>query len=416
MRALNPLPARPSTTGPRVALYSHDTMGVGHVRRNLLIAQALDEPPVSATVLLIAGAKEANGFALPPGADCLTLPALHKTADGAYRSRALGLSLPELTALRARAITAALRAFDPDVLVVDKEPLGAVGELGPALRALAARGKARCVLGLRDVLDDPAAVRREWAAAGSAEAVRDFYHAVWVYGDPAVYDVVAECGLGPAVAAKATYTGYLDPCARLRLAPPVEGPDVPSGRFALCAVGGGQDGARVAEAFAAAERPTGLGGVVVTGPYMPADARDRLHRRAAADPTLRVLEFVAEPCRLLRRTDRVVAMGGYNTVCEVLAFEKPALVVPRVSPRREQLIRAERLRDRGLLDVLHPDAVSPQAVARWLAADVAPPPARSRVDLDGVRRLPGLLADLLADTCPLPPVPSARAEVRHAAP
>src|SRR5262245_35394626 len=54
---------------PRVLLYSHDTMGIGHVRRNLLIAQALTAPPVSATVLLVAGAREAGAFSLPPDVD-----------------------------------------------------------------------------------------------------------------------------------------------------------------------------------------------------------------------------------------------------------------------------------------------------------------------------------------------------------
>ena len=116
----------PSAAGPRVALYSHDTMGVGHMRRNLLIAQALAAPPLSASVLLVAGAKEATAFALPPGVDCLTLPALYKAVDGHYQSRALGVSMRELVGLRGRVIAAALRAFQPDVLVVDKEPRGAV--------------------------------------------------------------------------------------------------------------------------------------------------------------------------------------------------------------------------------------------------------------------------------------------------
>src|SRR5829696_2043547 len=154
-----PGPHAAGTTRPRVALYSHDTMGIGHVRRNLLVAQALAVPPLSATVLLVAGAKEVNEFALPPGTDCLTLPSLRKTPDGHYESRALGLSLPDLIRLRARSLASALRAFRPDVLVVDKEPRGAVGELEPALRALRACGRTRCVLGLRDVLDDAATVR-----------------------------------------------------------------------------------------------------------------------------------------------------------------------------------------------------------------------------------------------------------------
>src|SRR5215212_3344469 len=93
---------RPAEGRPRVALYSHDTMGIGHTCRNLLIARTLAAPPVSATVLLVAGAREAGAFPLPPGIDCLTLPALHKSADGEYRPRALQMDLAELVGVRAR--------------------------------------------------------------------------------------------------------------------------------------------------------------------------------------------------------------------------------------------------------------------------------------------------------------------------
>src|SRR5262249_37899123 len=185
---------------PRVALYSHDTMGIGHMRRNLLIARALaagHPPPV---VLLIAGAREVSSFDLPPGVDCLSLPALCKDGAGQYRARHLDLPLDDLIALRGRPIAAAREAFAPDVFIVDKVPRGAVNELDPALRSVRTNGRVRCVLGLRDVLDEPAAVRREWREAGGDDTVAACYDAVWVYGDPAVYDPVAEYGFGPEVA------------------------------------------------------------------------------------------------------------------------------------------------------------------------------------------------------------------------
>lgn len=421
MRAAARRPARGAFAGRpgecRVALYSHDTMGIGHMRRNLLIAQALAVPPVSATVLLIAGAREAGAFALPVGVDCLTLPSLSKDDDGQYRSRSLGLSLRELTGLRARTITAALAAFAPDVLVVDKEPRGAVGELDAALADLRERGQTRCVLGLRDVLDAPATVRRQWRAAGNEKAVRDYYDAVWVYGDPGVYDLARECRFSPAVRAKLTFTGYLDPCVRLRgavngAAPDACGCEAPIGPYVLCLVGGGQDGARLAEAFAATELPRRLTGVIVTGPFMPADARDRLRELASENPRLRVMEFLAEPCRLVRGAERVVAMGGYNTVSEILGFEKPALIVPRVKPRQEQLIRAERLRELGLLDVLLPDEVTPAALRQWLRRDAASPQVRGRIDLNGTARLPALLRAVRAGV----PARSFATEFTHATP
>src|SRR5207245_10764269 len=92
----------------------------------------------------------------------------------------------------------------------------------------------------------------------------------------------------------------------------------------------------------------------------------------------------------------VIAMGGYNTICEVLSFEKHALIVPRVKPKPEQWIRAQRMRELGLLEVLHPDKLNPRALTEWLARELGPPPAsRSRVDFGGLSRIPDLLAELL---------------------
>lgn len=385
----------------RIALYSHDTMGLGHTRRNLLIAQTLAASG-QPSILMLAGAREAGAFAMPPGVDVLTLPALHKRRDGRYQARYLDMPLRELIGLRSKAIRTALEAFQPDVFIVDKAPRGALGELDPTLAYLRARGRTGCVLGLRDVLDEPPSVRDEWSRATNDEAIRDYYDTVWVYGDPTVYDSVREYGFSGHVAAKVRYTGYLDPRKRLDL-PEVGGGErlvdlgLPPGRLALCLVGGGQDGARLAEAFAQADLPPGTNGVILTGPFMPPEARERLHRSVARRPRARVLDFVAEPDRLLSRADRVIAMGGYNTVLEVLSFEKRALIVPRVKPRTEQLIRAERLRELGLLDVLHPDEVHPDALAQWLARDFGPPPrARGRIDLNGLVRLPRLLEAVLA--------------------
>jgi predicted glycosyltransferase len=386
-------------------------MGIGHMRRNLLIAGALARGPSPAVILLIAGARHINAYGVPPGVDCLSLPALRKEANGRYQSRHLDLPLSELIALRAHLITAALEAFAPDVLIVDKVPRGAVNELDTALEILRRGGRTRCVLGLRDVLDEPETVRCEWVEGGYDWAVRHWYHAIWVYGDPTVYDPVAEYGFPPDVAALLRYTGYLDQRQRTRLedlgghelsARLAESP----GRLALCLVGGGEDGAPLAEAFARADFPPDLTGVILTGPFMPPGVRENLHRQAArtccagAPGRLRVLDFVTDTDLLLDRADRVVTMGGYNAVCEVLSYEKPALVVPRVRPRLEQLIRAERLRDLGLLDLLHPDDLSPRALTEWLARDLGPVArARDRINLNGLDHLPALIADLLGDPC-----------------
>jgi len=404
----------------RVALYSHDTMGLGHMRRNLLLAQALKRSPLQAVVLMIAGAREASLLTSAAGVDCVALPSLRKDGDGHYHPRHLEIPLQELLALRAQTARAALEAFDPDVLIVDNVPRGAVRELDPVLESLRAKRRTRLVLGLRDVLDDPLTLQGQWARAQNQDAVRLYYDAIWIYGDAAVYDAVREYGFAPDVAAKVRYTGYLDQRARLRFGgsngkDPVTALGLSPARPALCLVGGGQDGAELAEAFVEAELPPDTNGVLVTGPCMPADVRRRLCRGAAQRPGRRVVRFLREPTRLLRHADRVVAMGGYNTVCEILSFGKPALIVPRVKPRCEQLIRAERLRALGLVEVLHPADLSPAALSAWLARDPGPvPSARGLIDLNGLSRIPGLLRELL-DTGPrLPLRRQSRVQAHHA--
>jgi predicted glycosyltransferase len=177
---------------------------------------------------------------------------------------------------------------------------------------------------------------------------------------------------------------------------PLESLSLPVGRLMLCLVGGGQDGDRLAEAFSQAELPADACGVIVTGPFMSPQAHQLLSERAAANPRLRVLGFITEPTMLVARADRVIAMGGYNTVCEVLSFEKRALIVPRVKPRREQIIRAERLRDLGLIDMLNGDDVNPRALSEWMSRDLPPLQVEGRINFGGLDRLPALAEEVLA--------------------
>lgn len=403
--------ARIDVTG-RIALYSHDTMGLGHIRRNLLIGQTLAEFDSSRAILLISGTRAATHFELPTRVDCVTLPGLRKEANGRYAPRRLSLDLHTLTRLRAATIRAALEAFDPDLLIVDNVPAGADAELTSSLAWTRERGT-HVVLGLRDVLDAPEQVREEWRRARNEQIIANHYDEVWVYGDRTVYDPAREYDFSPALARKLKYTGYLNQCRRLdRHAegplPPDE-PEIGSEPIALCLVGGGEDGARLAEAFARASAPGSARRVIVTGPFMARDRRRALEECAARDPTLTVLGFIGEPGALVEHAACVIAMGGYNTTCEVLSFNKRALIVPRVWPRLEQWIRAQRLQQLGLVDMLSPEVATSERLTSWLAGNFGRPvPARASIDLDGlirVRHFAHALAPERSDATPEPLLP-----------
>lgn len=379
---------------PRVVLYSHDTMGLGHMRRNILIARSLATSHLEANVLLVSGAKEIGRFDLPPGIDCLVLPSYRKSASGDYESRHLDLQTAELMRLRAHTIHASVTMFDPDVMVVDNVPRGALGELDDTLSGLNAKGRARLVLGLRDVLDAPKVTQLEWEKRKNLNAIQWHYDEVWVYGDPNIYNLCESYDFGDNFAKKVRFTGYLDarkravPRADEIIAPEAEDELPDDSGYNLCLVGGGEDGFALAEAFARAKQPPGNKGLLITGPFMSTDKTRLLNQIAADKPDLQILGFVTEPTRLLANARRVVAMGGYNTVNEVLAFNRPTLIVPRIRPRLEQLIRSERLAALGHIDMLYPHALAPEAISLWLKKpDSALPKPRGAIDLGGLGRL-----------------------------
>jgi predicted glycosyltransferase len=95
-------------------------------------------------------------------------------------------------------------------------------------------------------------------------------------------------------------------------------------------------------------------------------------------------------------------MGGYNTVCEVLVAGKPLLVVPRIRPREEQMIRASRLAELGLLSLMHPDRMTTADLSRWIRTPVPPSMVPQEVvDFRGLARLPGILGRTVREQAPL---------------
>ncbi|WP_241666537.1 glycosyltransferase family protein [Jejubacter calystegiae] len=368
----------------RLAFYSHDTMGLGHIRRNMLLANAVLKRRPSTEILLINGIRESGIFHFPEGMDSVTLPGYRKMQDGKYRPSSLGHDIHRLVELRVNVIQAALTSFRPDVMVVDNVPRGAMSELDSILPMLARQGT-HLVLGLRDIIDEPTEVQRQWRKLDNQRAIRDYYHDVWVYGDARFYDLRSAYQLEKSVVDKTSFMGYLNatyhapqPQLADNLVIDVKKP------WILCMVGGGQDGYQLASTFAHAQLPEGFSGILITGTMMPTAEFEALQQIVCQRDDLHIIRFIPNPLALLRQAHSIIAMGGYNSTLEILSLNKRALIIPRISPRQEQWIRAIHLAQRNLVSCLHPEDLTPEALSQWICSSWQPDNPRRHLNLDGL--------------------------------
>jgi predicted glycosyltransferase len=385
---------------PRFILYSHDGLGLGHVRRNIAIAAAIAEQDSRSSILIVTGCPEADRLGLPPNADVLRLPSLRKLGNTRYSPRRLPMTGARLQRLRAAEIAATVESLDPDVMLADRHPLGIGDELRPALEGLRQAGGA-AALGLRDVLDDPASIQVELEAEGWADAVARYYDLVLVYGSASILDQTEAYGFPPAVSERMVYTGYVVHPAALGGA---SVDSLPAGvreprprPLVLATAGGGEDGGRLYRAFVDAAAGAPWDGVVVTGPDLPgADAQ--LLRLQAREVGVDVYRFADNLPAWFDAVDALVCMGGYNTLCEAALRDLSTVCVPRVFPRTEQLIRARLFAGAHPLRVLDPAHLDPvrlgSAVAAALLRAEMPATGNGAFEYDGAGRAAARLLGL----------------------
>lgn len=342
-------PVAPAGRAPRIMLYSHDTFGLGHLRRSRALAEAITRADPSASALILTGSPVAGRFTFPSRVDHVRLPGVTKLRDGSYESQTMGMDIEQTTDLRAGLIKASAEQYDPDVLIVDKEPTGFRGELLPTLEMLAHTGRTRLVLGLRDVLDEPEVLAAEWDRKGGIAATETYYHEIWVYGLRSIYDPTSGLDLSDAARRRMHWTGYLRRSASSEDDPPEQ-------PYILVTPGGGGDGqAMVHQVLSAYEQDPHLTprAILVYGPFLSGDTRAEFEARVRnLNGRVTAVGFESQIETLFTGALGVVSMGGYNTFCEVLSFDKRAVIVPRTVPRLEQYIRASRAEDLGLVRML----------------------------------------------------------------
>jgi predicted glycosyltransferase len=373
-------------SGARVLIYSHDTFGLGHLRRSRAIANAIAEEQADSSIVIISGSPVIGNFEFGSGVDYVRIPGVTKLPDGDYRSLNLNVNLDEAVGLRQDLILQAAKSFRPDVFIVDKEPTGFRGEVVPALDYLQGQG-CRRVLGIRDVMDEPALLVPEWERKGAKETLIRSYDEIWVYGLKDVYRPLAALDLPPEVEERITYTGYLR--REIPATPSLTRyPKITKQPFILVTTGGGGDGDDLIDWVISAyeqDETIPMPSLIVFGPFVNRDMRGSFMERIARHPKLDAISFDTKIEHLMQKAEAIVAMGGYNTFCEILSFDKRALIVPRTRPRLEQHIRAVEAERLGLASMLS-DYGAPRTPGRMAQAlrDLAMQPRPSQVVVPGL--------------------------------
>ena len=370
----------------RILIYSHDSFGLGHLRRCRSIAHSLVAQYKGLSVLILSGSPIIGSFDFKARVDFVRIPGVIKLRDGEYTSLGLHIDLEQTLQMRESIIYHTAATFKPDIFIVDKEPTGLQGEVTTTLEMLKQQGTVN-VLGLRDIMDEPAQLKSEWERKQVQPVLENLYHDIWTYGLKEMGNPIGGLGLPASIENKISYTGYLGremPNERNWVAPiNLDDP------FVLITAGGGGDGVEMIDWVIRAyesdtEHPHRA--IIVTGPFMPPNEQQEFHERCEALPNVEILTFDSHIELLMSRAIAIVAMGGYNTFCEILTLDKPALIIPRSVPRQEQLMRAERAVKLGLVSMLDPagdrDPMQMAAAIRKLPQQAKPSSAQ----------VPGLLA------------------------
>lgn len=370
----------------KILLYSHDTFGLGNIRRTLLLTQELTRQYPKAAILIVTGSPMIHAFRIPEGVDYIKLPCLDRIDAERYEPRFLSDCSQEMRRTRRAILEKSVLGFAPDLMIVDKRPAGVDGELLETLQALQQRKQAtRLVLGLRDILDEPERTRLSLTRNGCFEIIDRFYDEVWVYGSQSIFDPIKEYDFPDCVARKTIFCGYLKrPTEVVRRdgGPP----------RVLVTTGGGGDGSRMIETYleglAVLPRNVAIETTVIFGPQMPESKRDGLLERFGYLADVTFLDFEPDLTRRYAEADVVVSMAGYNTVCELLSSARRAILVPRSEPVMEQLIRARLLAAQGLFDLVEPRELAPETLMGKVLASFKPAPvSAASLDLDGLPRI-----------------------------
>lgn len=290
----------------RILFFVHDGSGLGHLRRIGRIASELQGP---CACLVVSGMRQAS-WIVPNSCEVLQLPNWNgfSASRSKYWNRPVWLNVQQNEAKRIRSVllSAAVRAFAPDAIVVDYLPFGIRNEL----KGVLAQTHAKKYLILRGLID---ASDYDILCGKASKDIAKMYDAILVTADSRIVDVGNEYSFEDMALSKLRYVGYVMPEPADRLVVRRDR-GIPEGKpWVVCSGGGGMN----AELY--------LRECIVVASGMPAFEFDIVFGPLANESLTCDLE-IPKNCRVHSESmcmpelhsscDVVITAGGYNSIME----------------------------------------------------------------------------------------------------
>ena len=374
----------------RVLFYVQHLLGIGHLKRAEILAEAMAAVGLDVTVAYGGHPIEEVRFRNVKVAQLPPATIANENFTELLGENGLPVDDTWRSARRA-ALLDLHTTVDPDVVLLELFPFGRrqfAFELIPLLDAVhAAENRTQVACSVRDVLVASRKPGREEEAVARA---RRYFDAVFVHGDPALIPFASTFTAAGEIADLIQHTGYV---AAAGATDSTEGKDE-----VLVSAGGGAVGAPLLLAAFDARPLTPLARHTwrfLTGPNFPDDDFERLSARADANTI--VERFRSDFSARLRTSALSISQAGYNTTMDILQSGARAVVVPyQTKGETEQRLRAELLAEKGLLTVVPESKLSPSRLAKGVADELRRPAETLTVDFSGAETTARLIKRLAA--------------------
>jgi predicted glycosyltransferase len=306
----------------RILFYAVNGLGLGHVTRLLAIAGEIRRLRPDAEILFLTSS-EADSVIYEEGFPAVKVPSKNIARESGLKAR-IHVRILQETAW------SIFSSFNPHVTVVDTFPLGFAYELDPVLKWRTSK----FVFIYRQR-------KEEKTSQKSFQATLSKYDLVIVPHEKQEFGIMLPRGVNAIFAGKIIIRSKKDllPAQQVKAQH-----NLPTDKkCALITLGGGGQ--------------EGLEGVIdgVLGIFKdyypeihPVAAHGRLLRSLNAQNGCTVIKQYFPLCELYNAFDYVIAGCGYNTVNELLYFNKPALFLPFERQVDDQERRAQILHDAGM--------------------------------------------------------------------